>query len=275
MAASSAWLALPRPVAPDGAMPLPAVDRRAVQLERAADHQRVERARAGSLPYEVRAVGELVRRYGVRQARGDAVGSARAREDAFRSRIVAQQRFGAEALRSLRAVQTELFLSRVRSAGGRLTESDRELAELAGDLPLRARRAGWTAADGRLALAEDELTTLFRVRWTDLVGALHDVELAPKLDELRSYYRVLLVRPEGSSASEREERRLVYAEALGERDPSFAGQFVRGVSFYRLGRAELAAGAFLEHLRNQPDGAWSLRARNHLLAMLAESGSLE
>jgi hypothetical protein len=274
MAAVSAWLALPRPVLPGDTLPLPLVDRRTLRLERAADHELAERARARTLPYEVRAIGELVRRFGARQARGDVLGAERAREDAFRARLSAQGRFGVEALRALRALQTELFLSRIRS-NGILTAADRELAELSGSLPERSQRAGWTDGAGRPLLTEDELATLYRVRWTDLLGAQSDPELGPKLGELRAYYRILFEHPEGGSPRERDERRLAYAEALGRRDPAFAWQFVRGVLLHRLGEPASAAQAFVEHLAEHPDGPWSLRARNHLLAVLADTGALE
>jgi hypothetical protein len=274
MAGVSAWLALPRPVVPGDTLPLPSVDRRALRLERAADHELAERARARTLPYEVRAIGELVRRFGARQARGDALGAERTREDAFRARLSAQGRFGAEALRTLRALQTELFLSRVRS-NGTLTAADRELAELSGSLPERSRRAGWTDGDGRPLLTEDELATLYRVRWTELLGAQRDPELGPKLGELRAYYRILFEYPEGNSPRERDERRLAYAETFGRRDPAFAWQFARGVLLHRLGDPASSAQAFVAHLEEHPDGPWSLRARNHLLAVLADSGALE
>jgi hypothetical protein len=274
MAGISAWLALPRPVLPGDSMPLPSVDRRAIGLERAADHELAERARARSLPYEVRAIGELVRRFGARQARGDVLGAERTREDAFRARLSVQPRFGAEALRALRALQTELFLSRVRS-NGTLSATDRELAELGGSLAERSQRAGWTDGTGRPLLTEDELATLYRARWTELLGAQNDPVLGLTLGELRAYYRLLFEHPEGDSPRERDERRLLYAEALGRRDPAFAWQFARGVLFHRLGDSASAAQAFVEHLQEHPDGPWSLRARNHLLAVLADSGALE
>jgi hypothetical protein len=50
---------------------------------------------------------------------------------------------------------------------------------------------------------------------------------------------------------------------------------VRGVLLHRLGEPASAAQAFVEHLAEHPDGPWSLRARNHLLAVLADTGALE
>ena len=274
MALIAVWLALPRPVEPGEILPLPELDRAREKTEREADHERARRARATALPYEVRAVGELVRRYGSYEARGDDNGAERARHDAFDLRKRAQERFGPEPLLALRALQTELFAARLEELG-RLVSDDRELSELGGNLPAHARRAGWVADDGTLRLSKQELLTMYRVRWTRLVGAISDDALGPSLTEFRAYYRALLQHPESLDPREREERRLAYADALGRRDPGFFPAFTRGVLFYRLGDPGAAAQAFTEHLREHPDGPWSLRAKNHLLYLLADRGGLE
>lgn len=269
IAVLAVWLALPRPVEPGEILPLPEVDRAREQAERMADHQRAQRARTTTLPYEVRAVGELVRRYGLYESRGDDNGAERARQDAFDARLRAQARFGPEPLAALRALQTELFAARLDKVG-RLSSEDRELAELAGNLPAHARRAGWTEADGTPRLSREQLLTLYRVRWTRLVGAISDDALGPSLAEFRAYYRALLQHPDSLDPRERDERRLAYVDALGRRDPGFFAAFTRGVLLYRLGDAGAAAQAFTEHLRQHPDGPWSLRAKNHLLYLLAD-----
>lgn len=274
MATISAWLALPRPVVPGDTLPLPLVDRRELSIERLADRARAESASRQTLPYSVRAVGELIRRFGARQARGDIEGAERARQDAFRQRASSQSSVGAEPLRALRALQTQLFLARVKQRGG-FAASDRELDELSGDLGRRGRRAGWIDAGGKPLLTENELALVYQLRWTELVGALDDAALGPKLNDVRAYYRVLFAYPDGDSARERDEQRLLFADALGQRDPTYARQFVRGVLLHRLGEPAFAAEAFVEHLREHPDGPWTLRAQNHLLAMLADAGALE
>lgn len=274
MAATAAWLAIPRPVMPGELLPMPSVDRARIARERAADRELAERARATPLPYAVRAVGELVRRYGVRQARGDATATARVFEDLARARRAAQAEHGAAPLAVLRAVQSELFLARV-AALGRLASDDRELVELGGDLARRARRAGWADEHGRVRLAPDELWIVYRTRWTELAGALADRELGPRLEEVRAYYHVLLARPDAADTRERDERRLAYAAGLGARDPEYPAELARGVLLHRLGQPAFAAEAYLRHLEQRPDGPWALRARNHLLAALAESNPLE
>jgi hypothetical protein len=177
-------------------------------------------------------------------------------------------------LRALRAVQTELFLANLQR-WPRAAADEQELAELAGNFATQARRSGWLDADGRPRLSLPELRALYRVRWTGVVGALDDPELGLKLADVREYYRVLLEHPEGASERERDERRLAYVEAFSRRDPQFFGDFARGVIFARLGQAALGAEAFSQHLRVHPDGAWALRARNYLLAQLADVGVVE
>lgn len=274
MAVVAVWLALPRPVEPGEMLPLPEVDRERERAERVADHERAERANRTTLPYEVRAVGELVRRYGLYESRGDDIGAERARQDAFEARQRAQARFGAEPLRGLRALQTELFAARLAKLG-RLVSTDRELAELGGNLPSHAQNAGWAEADGTLRLPEQQLLTFYRVRWTRLVGAISDDSLGPSLVELRAYYRGLLEHPDSPHARERDERRLAYVEALSRRDPRFFSDFARGILLYRLGDPGAAAQAFAAHLREHPDGPWSLRAKNHLLYLLSDDDGLD
>jgi hypothetical protein len=172
----------------------------------------------------------------------------------------------------LRAVQTELFIRALRSDE---PAPRRELDELGGAFIERGKRAGWLDGRGRPLLSDAELWALYRMRWTHVVGALEDPGLRPSLAEIRWYYRVLLTHPEGESPRDRDERRLVYAETLGRRDPQFPKDFVRGMVLYRLGDAALAGDAFSSHLARHPDGPWTLRARNHLLALLAESEPLE
>lgn len=274
MALIAVLLALPRPVEPGEILPLPEVNREREQAERAADRERAERVRRTALPYEVRAVGELLRRYGLYESRGDDNGADRARQDAFDARQRAQARFGPEPLRALRALQTELFAARLAKLG-RLAPDDRELAELGGNLPVHARAAGWADPDGVLRLPEQDLLTFYRVRWTRLVGAISDDALGPSLTEFRAYYRALLQHPESPEPRERDERRIAYVDALGRRDPGFFAAFTRGVLLYRLGDPGAAAQAFTEHLREHPDGPWSLRAKNHLLYLLADVEALD
>jgi hypothetical protein len=263
------WLALPRPVAP-ARLPVPQVDRRSLARGLAADAERARSAARERLPFSVRRVGELVRRFGGANANE----ATRLRNEARFEFQVALAEVGAAPLLGLRAVQTALFVSAVRRMQER-GRGDRELLELAGNFEEKCRAAAWLDERGRIVFSEAELFTLYRVRWTELVGALDAVAFRPSLQELRSYYRALLEHPEGTSAPERDAHRLLYVRALGQKDPEYPADLARGVLFYRLGQRAAAATALTEHLTEHPDGPYALSARNYLLAALAEGAAGE
>ncbi|MFO7179840.1 MAG: hypothetical protein DIU78_014165 [Pseudomonadota bacterium] len=274
LAVVSVWVALPRPVTPGDPLPLPAMDRRRQALERAADHERARAAREQPLPYAVRLVGELVRRHGAAIATGDSATAALVRDDLADARRKALAAHGPEPLARLRAVQTELFLAALETYE-RTGERSVELDELAGNFVATGRRAGWIDESHRVLLTRDDLFVLYRLRWTDLVGALDHPVLGPTLADVRAYYAVLLRHPEGASPRARDAHRLASIAALSRRDPDFPADFARGVLLYRLGEPARAVEAFRRHLATRPDGPWSLRARNYLLASLAEAPSMD
>src|SRR5262245_36754517 len=63
-ACCAGWLGVPRPVEPT-LVPTPEVDRRVLARTLAADRQRAGRAETSGLGFEVRALGELVRAFGL------------------------------------------------------------------------------------------------------------------------------------------------------------------------------------------------------------------
>ncbi|MFZ5895982.1 MAG: hypothetical protein ACOY0T_33305 [Myxococcota bacterium] len=267
------WLGLPRPVEPR-VVPLPEIDRRVIARARAFDDARAELARTSALSFEVRAVGEEVRRHGAAIVRGDLAGASQARDQARRLTRALKGRTSVEPLQMLRAVQTQLFLQ----AMGRFRKSgkpDRELEELGANFIEKARAAGWIAGDGTLLLDDEALRALYRVRWAELTGALENAALRPSLDEFRLYYRVLLEHPEGLSPLDQDEHRLGYVNALSRLDGEFPGDLARGVLLYRLGRPQAAYLAFSAHAAAHGDGAWSLRVRNYALAALAQASATE
>jgi hypothetical protein len=271
------WLALPRPVEPT-LLPLPEVDRRVLARERAEDRARAREAERVGLPFEARALGELVRRHGAAAAALDGAAARQARDDARSLIASVERRHGYETLRQLRALQSELFLQAVRTsvAFRRPDAKDRELEELGGNFVEKAKRSAWVDSSGDLLFREDELAMLFKLRWTELVGRLDRLELRPKLDEFRLYYRALLEHPEAAgnavspSSHEQDERRLSYTAALGRIDGDFPLALAQGVLLYRLGRKDQARAAFSGHLAAHQDGPWALRARNYALATLAQ-----
>jgi hypothetical protein len=268
MATCAVWLALPRPVEPD-VLPLPAVDRRALQRALEVESALAEMATSSPLSFEVRAIGELVRRYGLAVKAHDtgAAQGAKLELAALVSAVV--PRLGSEPVRRLRALQAQLFLAAVErwQASGR---TDRDIDELGGDFTEKCQSAGWLDAKGRLALSQAELSVQFRVRWTELAGRLDDADFRPSLDEFRLYFRTLLERPE--PGAEVDERRLPIVLKLSHIDSEYPSALAAGVLFARLGRRDAARSAFAAHLEQRPNGPWAARARNYELAMLTAGG---
>ncbi|WP_437478635.1 hypothetical protein WME75_30655 [Sorangium sp. So ce1014] len=65
-----------------------------------------------------------------------------------------------------------------------------------------------------------------------------------------------------------EHYRLKKIDELAALDPEYPRHLARGVTLYRLGKFVQSAEAFRSHLEQHPDGAYTLRAQNHLRAAL-------
>ncbi len=275
IAALAATLLAPVGAAPSY-LPVPPVDRREQAHVAGQDRELAAATAASGLHFDVRVVGERVRRFGAASARQ---GNDAASGELGELRVAfddAVRRHGDPPLVALRSVQTEAFLSAVRhwEATGLI---DAELEELGGDLPRVARANCWTIGR-RLALSEAERRTLFRVRWAELVGAVELPPYAPSLNEWRAYYRLLLERPERgepahgvtAAAGEADPRRLLATvNALGRRDPEYPVLFARGVLLSRLGEPRAAADNFGSFLAGPETSALRAWARNHLATALA------
>jgi hypothetical protein len=270
MALGAAILAVPRAVPPD-AIPLPRVDRVGEARAEARERALARRAAATPLPFLVRAAGEAFRRFGVAEAKEDA-SEARALSEALVARVAeARRRHGDEALLSLRAVQSELFVRAVtRWAASR--GPDAELDELGGSFVRRAEESGFIAAHRQIAIDADALATIFTIRWTKLAGLIDVFPFAPSLNEWRLYYRTLLthpaLRPEGRRAGPSGETEILAAvvDALSRRDPDYPALLARGILEHWAGHYSNAAALFSAHLASNPSGPWRLRAQNYLLA---------
>lgn len=266
----AAILAVPRAVEPD-VLPVPEIDRMRQRQEANLDHERVARATAEPLPFEVRAVGELFRRYGraAAEARADAAGGVL--EELRASARAAQLRYGDEPLLGLRALQTDLCLqalSRWETTG----ERSAELQELSGALLDEATRRGWTRPPHRLAMTGAERRAMFRVRWVEVTGLGRDPQLGPSRDDLLAEYRFLLEHPPvGAGPQGQALAQLDVVGALERVDPEYPAALARGVLLLRLGDTLRAAAALRSHLDRHPRGAWTLRAENYLAAALARS----
>lgn len=266
IAAAAAALIAPLGAAPSY-LPVPRVDRREQAYVAAQDRDRAAAATRSGLHFDVRVVGERVRRFGAATVRATDEAAAAELGELRAAFGVARRRHGDAPLMALRSVQTAAFLRALRrwEATGVV---DAELEELGGDLP-RAVRANCWSVGRRLRLSEAERRTFFRIRWGELVGAIDVVPFAPSLNEWRAYFRFLLEHPEGGPGPGAARRRLAYVNALARRDPEYPALFARGVILSRLGEQEAAAeafGAFLDGPRAMPLRPW---AQNHLAAALA------
>ena len=257
----SSVLVVPRRVEPE-LIPPPVIDRIEQAEHEALEHSRSARARAG-LPRDVRAVGEAFRRFGRASSESEET-SLVVQRQLQRLAQVAIAGYGNDALLELRALQSELFVQALLE--GSDAEPTLEQRELGGRLLVTGRQRGWFAPSPTAA-GRDELASLFRVHWADVLG-LRQHPYAPTLNEWRVYYRFLLSQPSPSGA-EREgdlERKLGYVAALAQHDQSYPSHLARGVLLYQRGSAAAAAAELEAHLRDHPDGAWTLRAKNYLAA---------
>jgi hypothetical protein len=263
----AALLAAPRATDPL-ILPLPEPHRSTLARARAEDRARVERVREKGLSFAARTVGEELRRFGAAVANESA--DAPRLLEALRSLAKNELREDAgRPLLALRAVQTELFVDATHE-WERTGKVGSELSELGGDFARLAERSAWFTGR-RLVLEDDERALLFRMRWNELTGLGAAPPFADSQDELRERYALLLRHPSGATPAERARHELGYVDALEALDRAFPAMFARGVLLFRAGAYEASADAFRAHLAAHPDGPWTLRAKNHLLAALGRA----
>ena len=117
--------------------------------------------------------------------------------------------------------------------------------------------------------SEDELISLYALRWGELTHLREHPAFKPTLAEWRRYYRFLLLHPEKSAGDgargERAELRLRYVEALARRDRDYPAALARGSLLAELGEGSLAAAELRAFLARPGGGEWTLRARNYLV----------
>ncbi|HVW25755.1 MAG TPA: hypothetical protein VHC69_10315 [Polyangiaceae bacterium] len=255
-------LALPRPVPPKE-LPLPAVDRHEEARAAARDRDRIASAREAPLPFLVRAAGDAFRRLGDAEVRGQE-NDADAMANAFSKRVeAARKEHGDEPVLALRAVQTDLFVTAVR----RWNLS--ELHQLGGSF-FAARDA--EAATRVAELPDDELASLFEMRWSKLAGVVKERPFAPTLNEWRLYYRTLLSHAELASpklehdATARAASLGRVVEALAKIDPDYPASLALGVTRHWLARYDDAEALFTSYLAAHPTGAFRLRVQGYVLA---------
>lgn len=293
---------IPRAVPPDD-VPLPEVDMRVFRSIQKDDAARAARARgADRLPDDVLAVGSALRAFNTAQAhpdRGDEAGTARLVLDHALEQLLGRggdrEKIHDE-LKTLRAVQLETFLTEVDRFEETGAPSE-ELDAVGGGFVSRMRAAGWIEGK-KVLLSRDERRATFKIVWTALMGAANVPSLAPALDEQRMLYTLYLRRPHAPEAqrvsfelqrtqatapdqcARADALERISAEAwradkirrLGEIDATYPTGYALGVAFYKARRYDESVIAFRTWLDHHPEGAWTLRARNHLKAAMVAAG---
>lgn len=243
-------------------VPFPRLDQ-ALLAQQSAEQQRLlNEAVAGGLPLEVRAVGELVRRLGQAEA------SASTELGALRRRLERQARSvlgnHVDAMLRLRALQAHMFAEELSRWTGEPPPSA-ELVALGGTFPNRI--APLLKRGTRLPAAE--LAAAFRVRWTELTRLDQHVRFAPTANDLRLSARLRLRWAETLNGSERGALQLQTVQLLGELDAEYPKAFASGVAHYHAREYRAAFDQFALHLKQRPNGPWTLRAQNHATAAAA------
>ena len=265
---AAALLSVPRAAAPN-LFPVPLVDVRDAAEFRRRTASAADAAEREGLPFETRAVGDAIRRWGAALSSG--VGDVEYLNRLTRERVEAALAAGQiDQLVRLRAVQARLFVRTLR-AWSWSPPAPPELRELGGDFATRAENSEWVEG-GRCLATDDELITLFNLRWLELTRLREHPRFKPTLGELRRYYRFLLLYPEqaGSAArGTRDERaiaarRLRYVEALSKVDGEYPVHLARGALLGQLGQSQGSARDLTAQLL-QASERFRLRARNYLL----------
>lgn len=290
-------LVMPR-ATPPGDIPVPNIDTRVLREVTRSDDLRAAAAESTRLPAGVVEVGTALRALSGAEARG---ADELARIDARRRLDTALRDLGGREeatadLISLRALQTRRFLDALSAWEG-TGERSEDFEDLAASFVVRADAAGWITNGRHLVLDEAERRVMFKTFWNLLAGADARPALALTTDEERALYAFYIKHPhppESSRLALETDRRLATSpeacarvnresarqsalwladklKRLGEIDPTYPMAYGVGVAYYRAGRSELASEAFAAFIKAHPDGAYALRARNHLKALLSPS----
>jgi hypothetical protein len=268
MVLTFALLTLPRASEPT-TLPLPRIDRSEARQRDEHERELVTQAEREGLPFDVRAVGEALRRFGATNAQGlDAVHE---RQDVQERVRIALGKGQEPLLLRLRAVQTQFFLDAL-ARFERERKPNRDLEELGGDFLAHAEQSGWFDDRGHCLADATTLAVLFRWRWSTLIDKQRLFPFAPTLNEWRIYFRFLLLHPErprrGQGAAADDETRVLLVSALARRDPEYPESFAKGYLLYRLGNQEAAATEYRAHLGRADSQEYALLARNNLIYAL-------
>ncbi|MEO8796329.1 MAG: hypothetical protein ABI551_00460 [Polyangiaceae bacterium] len=277
-----------RHAAPPGDVPLPALDLRALAATEAADDARTAAGARSGLPAETRALGSAIRDFDVAEAKGDDRSDMLALHESILRTLPDAMAKGPDALLTLRATQTTIFVRELEAFEKTGRETD-ELLAVAGPFVSRMRDAGWVDRN-HVTMDVHARRAAYKTAWNAIVGVEAIDTFALTLDESRALYMFYLAHPhvgerdkqaldlarEGAKTEKtcrtidlRERQaleawRLEKIDKLGKIDPTYPLAYARGVSHYRLGMSDNAVRDFQFWLDNHPDGPWTLRARNQL-----------
>ena len=291
-------LLMPRATAPRD-IPMPALDGAALRRTIDADRARAARARQTRLPAEILAFGSAIRQLNRAQASREPdaeslVAIARQAVDDAK-RPFTKDSF--EDLLTLRAIQLEEFLAEVARFESTGIESP-ELVELGAGFVERMREATWVQGT-RVLLDDAQRRSAYKMVWNALAG-ISSPEFQLTVDEERVLYMLYIAHPHvpdsrrlairaelaqastpaACEAAHTNEQQLVELwradkiQRLAAVDPSYPTDYALGVAYYRAGRYEASIDYFRRWVDKHPDGAYALRARNHLRAALAAYGSI-
>lgn len=261
----AASLVVPHPVEPT-VVPAPRVDFAQLRVEQAREAARAQAAESTPLPFEVRVVGELVRRLGVTEYAGNAQESEALQHDMRRAvRAVADP----ERLLDLRALQTRRFID---ACAGLPAPPSRELVELGGSFAKHVdARALWQSP--RLRPDADELAALYHIRWNELTGLGQDLRFRPSANERRLDYRQRLRSHQLLAVPDRGRAELHTIEALSRFDPDYPTGYARGIALIHAGAHQAAFDVLQEYVAGARHGEYVLRARNFALYAARELGN--
>lgn len=269
LAALGLVMGVPRPVTPPD-FPLPIPDgRRLAEIARqdqaqAAELAQTPEAERSGTAFELRQLGQLLRRYSEADAAGESNTLAELRPLLLRGAFNLVQSSGARPLLLLRAYQQQIFLRELASWEASGKESD-ELKQVGGGITRTLTSSGWVQPPRSILPDVPTRAALFKRRFAEILGLQSKPEFALALDESRSFYAFLLAHPpnprEGAWAF-----RLRKLDELAVVDPSYPRKLARGMALLRLGQGALAVVELREHLAQYPDGPHTLRARNFLAA---------
>jgi hypothetical protein len=245
-------------------LPLPVIDRLAERRAMLAEQELAAQARNAPLPYEVRAVGEAIRRQGALRAGGDMQAAEWSASDVRDAAQQALTKHGPQPLLQLRALQLQMFL-------GATTEfklpAGQDVRELGGEFLELAKGGGWIEGD-RLLADPAELRAWFVIRWGALAHLTEMPAFAPTLTDWRTYYTFLLRPDHHPHASDQEllDYRVRVIGALAQHDPDYPLDLALGILATQRGDYGAAASSLRRFLQGHPEGPWVLRARNTLKA---------